>query len=76
MSGFGGPSTGDICYVCMCAPMPYDTEFGDRLPSETPDFTGGLRGTTGIPLSGFIRPITSDIHSLHVGSLIPDDTKV
>ena len=36
----------------------------------------GLDGKTGIHLSGFVRPITSDIHSGHVDSFTPDDTEV
>ena len=60
----------------MYAPIPDDTEVRDRLPSVTPDFTGSLGGKTGIPLSGFGKPVTGDIYLLHVDSLIPDDTEV
>ena len=56
--------------------MPDDTEVRDRLPSETPDLVGDLGRTTESPLSGFGKPITGDIHSLHVDSPIPGYTEV
>ena len=75
LSGFGKLITSDIRSLLMDAPIPDDTEVGDRLPSETPDLMNGLGGKTKIPLSGFGKPITGDIRSLRMDAPIPDNTE-
>ena len=64
---------GDRSDGVVSTPESTVAEDRDRSPSETPDLTCGLGG---IPLSEFVRPIASDIHSVHVDSLIPNDTEV
>ena len=50
--------------------------FTGDIRSETPDLVGDLGRTTESPLSGFGKPITGDIHLLHVDSPIPGYTEV
>ena len=50
---FGKPITGDIRSFLISD----DTAVCDRSFSETPDLTDSLGGKTGIPLSGFVRPV-------------------
>ena len=54
----------------MDAPIADDTEVRDRTPSAISDLVGDLGGKTRTPLSGFARPNTEDIHSLHICSHI------
>ena len=78
MSEFVIPIASDIHSVHVDSLIPDDTEVGDRAPSETLDLLGGLGGKTEAPLSlsGFGKPITGDIRSVHMDAPIPDDTEV
>ena len=66
-----------IFVLCAWTPLiPDDTEVRDLSPSETPDLVGDLGRRTELPVPEFGKPITGDIHSLHVDALIPDDIEV
>ena len=53
--------------------IPGYTEVRDQSPSTILDIAGDLGGKTGTPLSGFGKPITGDIHSLHICSHVRRD---
>ena len=45
-----------------------DTEVRDRGLSEIPDLTGDPHNKSGIPLNGFGKPTSGDVHSWHACS--------
>ena len=50
----------------MDAPIADDTDVRNRKPSAIPDLADDFGEKTGMPLSGFDKPNTEVLHSLHI----------